>query len=647
MSEIIRYYEVDVGAYAQLTPRTFTYAHTSEQMVSPGQLVRVSFGRQKSLGVVLSESQPPQSIKIAIKPIDIVLEGLILPPHLLETAGWLKDYYAASSHAVWSTLLPSGLTAKRRQLTSTAPKQQPTNNHNVTLSKVQDDTFTRIVAARKPVLLSGVTGSGKTHIYEKLIQHLLSQDKSVLYMSPEIFLTQQLAKRLSRLFSQDMVLTHSGLTATQRRNIWLDCLKNTEPKLYLGPRSSLFLPIQNLGLIIVDEAHDTSYKQENAPRYQAREVAAKIAQLTQSRLVFGSATHDIVTTRLAQLGRLESVRLEKRHNNQSLPSVQTVDMKGIYAPLSPQLIAGLRQRLERGEQALLLHNRRGSARRLSCEDCGTTLGCPSCDTSLVFHADEGRLRCHICNYRQFPPSLCPACSGGNLRYHGFGTKQLVEEVQKYFPQAKLARIDRDEVSKISLENILSRAESGDIDILIGTQMIAKGLDFPRVTLVGIVAGDELLFGDDYQSRERGVSLIMQAAGRAGRGALTGAVIIQTKQPDSPLWKNILSHDWRAFTAEELRRRQDFNYPPYQYLARINFFATTPEKALLSAEHWLQKTSLPAGITTLGPATPNHARTRHGYSAHIICKTSHRKKLTQLATLLPRDTSYDIDPISIF
>ncbi len=638
------FYEIDVVAYAQLAPRTFTYS--SVEPLQTGQLVQVPFGRRSSIGVVTSETTPPRELRNKIKTITSNLEQAPIPKQLLDLTEWIKYYYAASSHAVWGAILPSGLTAKRRPQKAQKPTPQTDNHPEITLSSSQEIVFQAVLNANKPTLLQGITGSGKTHVYEKLIEHFLHQNTSVLYLSPEIFLTQQLEKRLDRLFRDSMVVSHSGLTAIQRRNIWLDCLHATKAKLYLGPRSSLFLPIHNLGLIIVDEAHDTSYKQENAPRYQAREVAAKLAQLTGAQLVFGSATHDIVTMRLAKLGRLESTYLTERHQKRELPTVQAVDMRGIYSPLSPELIRSLQARLERGEQALLLHNKRGSARRLTCEDCGSTQSCPRCDTSLVFHADEARLRCHMCNYAQFPPSICPVCGGSNLHYHGFGTKQLVEEVQKHFPQAQLARIDRDEAHKGSLQEMLADAENGNTDILIGTQMIAKGLDFPRVTLVGIVAGDELLFGDDFQSRERGVGLVMQAAGRAGRGDIAGEVIIQTRQPENPQWLPILSHDWQGFAEDELSRRKQFHYPPFQYLARINFFGKTPEIAFKKAEDWLKQVKS-EGIAFLGPATPNHARTGQGYIAHIICKTSHRSKLTELASKLPRDTSYDIDPISIF
>jgi primosomal protein N' (replication factor Y) len=641
------YYEIDVVTYGHLNNKIFTYAHHSTKTLQPGQLVNLSFGRQKSLGIILAKTQPVKYLLPKIKPIDGVIDGVILPQHTLDIAQWLKTYYVATNHAVWGAILPSGLLARRRQNNLNTPPKHTSTPHHISLSQQQNTVLNEILQANQPVLLSGVTGSGKTHVYEQLIHRYLSQYKSVLYLSPEIFLTQQLEKRLSQSFADNMVITHSGLSAVQRRNIWLDCLKSLEPKLYLGPRSSLFLPINNLGLIIIDEAHDTSYKQENSPRYQAREVAAKLARLTHSKLVLGSATHNIVMTHLSQLDRLKAVELTERHAGRSLPSIKITDMKGLYNPLSPTLIKALRQRLQRGEQSLLLHNKRGSARRFSCDDCGNTISCPRCDTSLVFHADQARLICHICNFNQFPPSICPACKSSNLRFHGFGTKQLVEEVKKYFPQATLARIDRDLSSQVPLKEILTNAEQGKIDILIGTQMIAKGLDFPRVTLVGIVAGDELLFGDDYQSRERGVALIMQAAGRAGRGELSGEVIIQTRQPDNPLWDHIRSHNWSDFTAEELKRRHNFGYPPYQYLARINFFGKSPEIAQSLAEDWLRTVSLPPNLITLGPATPNHARTSQGYIAHIICKSSHRTKLTQLAHLLPRNTSYDIDPISIF
>jgi primosomal protein N' (replication factor Y) len=549
---------------------------------------------------------------------------------------------------VWSTILPSGLALKRRAAKDLAvalnTEPNPTKNH---LSSIQQLAYEQIVNSPKPILLSGITGSGKTHIYEKLIIEQLNNNASVLFVSPEIFLTQQLFSRLERTFQGAITMTHSGLTTSKRRNIWLDTLSSDRARLYIGPRSSLFLPFTNLGLIIVDEAHDSSYKQESSPRYVVRDVAARLATLTGAKLILGSATPEAVTVWLAQKGRLETVSINSRHANSQLPQTRLIDTKHHHSPLSGELIAAISDRLERNEQCLLLHNKRGSARRLSCDDCGANLLCPHCDTNLVFHADEGRLRCHSCGYHIFPPSICPSCKSQNLRFFGYGTKQLVQEVETRFNHARIARIDRDEARKNTLSNILGEAEAGRIDIIIGTQMIAKGLDFAKVTLAGIIDGDDLLGGDDFQSRERGVSLIIQASGRSGRAKLSGEVLIQTRQPDNPLWPTILKHNWSDFIQNELKRREHYLYPPFCYLARASFRAASQTVAENLARDWMANAKLPPHTNCLGPAIPNRSKLGSTYIANLIFKSSHRTELTKLIHLLPRDTTLDIDPISIF
>lgn len=649
MTVATSYYEVDVAAYAQNTLRTFTYLHVSNDSLKPGQIVQVPFGNRLSLGIIIANAYPPHGLQNKIKPIHRVLDYQPLPKTLLQLSEWLKKYYASSSHSVWGAILPSGLTQKRRSAHIGPQTTQPLNieYNKVKLSAEQQAAYNKISSASKPTLLYGVTGSGKTHIYEKLINDQLINGQSVLFVVPEIFLTQQLFSRLESSFAGLIVLTHSGLTAARRRNIWLDTLDQKQARLYIGPRSSLFLPINKLGLIILDEAHDASYKQENQPRYHARDVAAQLANITKAKLLFGSATPEIISLWLAKQKRLCTVRLANRHAKSQIPKTRIVDTKHYHSPLSPELIAAIKIRLSRGEQCLLMHNKRGSARRLTCEDCGTSQICPRCDVNLIFHADEGRLRCHICGYTIFPPTICPICHSTNLRYFGFGTKQLADEVEKTYSQARIARIDRDNNRAVDLKAILKQIEAGDIDIIIGTQMIAKGLDFAKLTLVSIIDGDDLLSGNDFQSRERGVALIIQTAGRSGRKNIAGEVIIQTRQPDNPLWQTICQHNWDNFANTEMERRQEFIYPPYCYLARLSFKASSANKAHQAANEWVRDITLPPDTVCLGPAPPNQPKIGSSYISNLIIKTTHRSRLTKIALSIPKNCIIDIDPISIF
>lgn len=631
-------------SYARLDAQCFDYLIPDELHLVVGSLVEIPFGRKVSLGVVRKLHSRPAVNKSRIKPISRLVLPTPLPDPLLELADWLKTYYACSSHAVWSTLLPSGLQAKPRLVPS---EQTPSevSAPTITLSPEQLKATESIWQSGTPSLLEGVTGSGKTHIYEALIRRTLDAGQSVIFLSPEIFLSNQLQERLTQYFSPVLTATDSHLTAAARRNIWLATLNSTEPRLYMGPRSALFLPIRNLGLIIIDEIHDASYKQEQAPRYNARDVAAELAQLHSARLVMGSATPDLFLHWLATQKRIQRVVLDERYGQAMLPSVSLVDMHAVKGVVSPELKQAIRDRLQAGEQTLLLHNRRGTARRLSCGDCGNHLRCPNCDVALVFHGDTGRLHCHLCGLKTFPPATCPTCQSGDLHYRGFGTKFLEEEIQRSFPDAKIGRIDRDESLKDTLNQTLSAAQSGELNILIGTQMIAKGLDLANVTLVGIVAADDLTSGTDFQSRERAVALMMQAAGRAGRADKPGEVLIQARQLDNPIFDTIQTHDWRKFADDELVARKQFHYPPYRYLARLTFQRRSTAAAEKAASDWMQNHQQP-GLELLGPATPSIGKQAGKPLSQVILKTRQRSQLLAAAQDLPRDSTYDIDPISV-
>lgn len=640
-----QYAQVEVTSYARLERRVFDYLVPPEISLSVGSLVEVPFGKSPSLGVVIQLSNTSSVPASRLKPITRQILDVPLPSHLLTLSDWLKQYYASSSHNVWSSLLPSGLRAKPR-----VPKlvEIPKTKLEPAKDLTQDQTKAEatIWSAKQPVLLEGITGSGKTHIYEALIRRTFAAGQSVLFLSPEIFLTNQLRERLEKSFANQITTTHSQLTAAARRNIWLEALHRKEPWLYLGPRSALFLPIHKLGLIIVDEAHDTSYKQEQAPRYNTRDVAAELAKLTESKLVFGTATPDLFMHWLVDQKRITRVSLTERFGQAQLPSVQLIDMHGLQGPFSPELMTALKARLARGEQSLLLHNRRGTARKLSCDDCGSFVRCPHCDVALVFHADTGRLHCHICGRTSFPPATCPTCHSRELHFRGFGTKFLETELRRLLPSARIGRIDRDERSSKRMSEKLSGAQDGSLDILIGTQMIAKGLDLANITLVGIVAADDLSTGSDFQSRERAVSLMMQAAGRAGRAQKPGEVLIQTRQLDNPIFRDIQTHDWRQFATEELDRRRQFHYPPFRYLARITVRRSSLDSAEAAATSWMEQASNLRGVELLGPSLPFVSKQGEHHLVQVIAKSTRRTHLLALAPTLPADSTLDIDPISV-
>ncbi len=645
---VTTYLDVDVVSYGGQKPQFFTYS-TTDPNLQEGNIITIPFGRQQSLAIVRQKKSFTKLTPRQLKTIMQVLDMPPLPSHLLKLADWLKEYYVASTKAVWTTLLPSGLTAKLRQpnlaLSSEKTNTPPTK---IVLTDEQNAVVSSIwEKATQPFLLEGITGSGKTHIYETIMQKTLDAGQSVIIISPEIFLASQLFTRLQQRFGDQVIMTHSHLTAMQRRRIWLSALKQTEPRIYLGARSALFLPITKLGLIIVDEMHDQSYKQESAPRYHAREVSAQLAHLTGARLIYGSATPDLFASWLADHNRITRLNLTKRYGQAKLPQIHIVDMRREQALISTPLAQAIRSTLDSNHQCLLLLNRRGNARRLSCNRCGESVTCQQCDSALVFHADLGRLKCHICGRVSFPPSTCPACSSPDLSYRGFGTKQLEIELGRLFPTSRIGRIDRDYSDHTHLTTTLDLAQKGELDILLGTQMVAKGLDFARVTLVGILSADELSSDSDYSGRERAVALMMQTAGRAGRAEHPGTVFIQTRQPDSQIYHYIKSHDWTSFTHEELRRRQEYKYPPYVWLARLSYRHRIYENAEAAAEQLVQKlNSHTPLLTVLGPTTPLLSRERNQYIFQVILKAKRRSDIIAAITDIPADWVIDLDPISV-
>ncbi len=437
-------------------------------------------------------------------------------------------------------------------------------------------------------LLHGVTGSGKTEIYLKAATEAISQGQQVLYLVPEIALTPQTLERTRLRFGDQVALLHSNMSDGERYDQWFN-IKNRKANLILGARSALFAPFEKLGLIIVDEEHESSYKQEETPRYHTRTVVEKLAELTGAKVIFGSATPSMESFYAAQTGKFCYLGLKERFNQKPLPQVSVIDMReelrrGNKNILSNSLYEAINQAVSQREQVILLLNRRGYSTFILCRDCGYTLTCPDCDVSLTYHLTEKALRCHYCDYRQPVPNLCPKCQSSRIRYFGNGTQKLEEELAKSFPQAKLVRMDVDSTSrKGSHHRIYQELTSGEVDILLGTQMVAKGLDLPRVTLVGVISADSTLNIPDFRAAERTFQLLTQVAGRAGRGEKSGWVIFQTYNPNHYSLQFAKDHDYLGFYQAEIERRRELNYPPFSEFVKIAFTGLNPEKVREAAE----------------------------------------------------------------
>ena len=514
----------------------------------------------------------------------------------------------------------------------------------------------------QPFLLLGVTGSGKTEVYLQAAQAALDLGKTVLVLVPEIALTPQTVRRFKARFSQlndQVAVLHSHLSQGERFDEWHRIRKGTA-RIVIGARSAVFAPLPNLGLIIIDEEHESSYKQESPPRYQARDVAVLRAAFEPCAIVLGSATPSLESWQNSLSGKYQLLRLDKRADAHSMPLVRVIDMrlekqkqKGQTPILSDRLRTALEQRLEKGEQSILFLNRRGFARSLQCHGCGYVCECPHCAVALTYHRTDERLVCHVCGHQSIVPRKCPECKNPGIALQGYGTQKVEEVLQKVLPEARFARIDADAMRrKNALKDILRKFKSQKIDILIGTQMIAKGLHFPNVTLVGILNADLGLHIPDFRAGERTFQLITQVAGRAGRGELEGEVIVQTFTPHSPSIQFARKHDFDGYAEQEMEMRRQFSFPPFAHCGVLTARSTHERRAefTLQTLHLRLKENLPQGIT-LGEVLPSPLIRSHDQFRFQITLRSHKARpLTNhiqailQKTTLPEDVTvvFDMD-----
>ena len=456
---------------------------------------------------------------------------------------------------------------------------EPHPEHIKHLSLPQQDAFNQIQFAflqKSVTLLHGVTSSGKTEIYIHLIQQALDKKQQVLYLLPEIALTVQMMDRLHRVFGNRLGIYHSKYADAERVEIWQKQLSKNPYDVILGARSAVFLPFQRLGLVIVDEEHETSYKQQDPmPRYHARSAAIVLAQSLGAKVLLGTATPCAETWHNAQTGKYGLVTLTERYKGIELPEIQVIDIKDLQhrkmmnGPFSPTLLLKVREALERGEQAILFQNRRGYAPMIECKQCGWVPHCQHCDVSLTFHRNLNQLTCHYCGYTYQVPAECPACGSRELQTHGYGTEKIEDEVRAIFPEARIARMDLDTTrTRQAYERIINDFSAGRTNILIGTQMISKGLDFDRVSVVGILNADTMLNYPDFRAYEHAFMMMSQVSGRAGRRGRRGLVILQTKSPDIPVIHQVVDNDYTAFFRSLLAERREYRYPPFTRLVYV-------------------------------------------------------------------------------
>lgn len=514
-----------------------------------------------------------------------------------------------------------------------------------------------------PFLIYGVTGSGKTEIYLRAIEEVLKTGREAIVLVPEISLTPQLISRFKDRFGDIFSLLHSGLSRGERFDQWRRIWK-AEVKIAIGPRSAIFAPFKNLGIIIVDEEHDPSYKQEDKLKYHARDIAVVRAKQQQATLILGSATPSLESFYNALKGKFRLLYLPERIEGRPLPHVEIIDMKKEHGIFSERLRSGMKENLEKKRQGLLFLNRRGFANFILCPQCGFTFKCPNCSVTLTFHLQDHILKCHYCDYRIRAPGDCPQCGGHRLQTMGMGTERLEEELKRLFPEARIERMDRDTTSrKNSHIRILEELESGKIDFLVGTQMIVKGHDFPNVTFVGVISADTSLHFPDFRSAERTFQLLTQVAGRAGRGEIPGEVLIQTFNPEHYSIQKAKEHDFWGFYREEIKFRKALDYPPFSYLVNFRLTGNSEKKTMLASREMeeigfkLLNEDSQKGIELLGPTLAPLAKIKGKYRWQMLAKGKDRKALHQFAKSLAKrlkpylqgrgvNLDIDVDPIFI-
>ncbi len=644
---VMRYYLVSPLQITHARDHLLTYS--SEVLLLPGQIITVQVGKKTVPAVVFQKTEKPT---FDTKFVKSILDEKPLPGSLLKLHIWLSSYYASHPVTVWRTMLPSGLSKNRRgelEKSSFPTRQQS----KITLNNEQVQALGHIL--KNPTgtnLLHGITGSGKTAVYIELTRRAVAEGRSVIILVPEIALTSQIVADFLPHFDSVHV-THSTMTEAKRHKLWAHVLHAKTPQVIIGPRSALFMPVPKLGLIIIDECHEPAFKQEKAPRYSAIRAASMLSRFADARLVLGSATPSVADYYLADKTGGSIIELTKSARKDTvMPTISLIDMtKKLNFTrsqfLSNRLIAGLTKALAEGHQALIFHNRRGSAPITLCENCGWSAACSRCFVPLTLHSDEFRLRCHICNYTERIPMSCPSCKRTDIIHKGIGTKRVAEELARLFPEAKITRFDGD--NKEGVDHHYQSLYDGEIEIIIGTQVIAKGLDLPKLRFVGVVQADSGLSLPDYQSSERVFQLLAQVAGRVGRNEHPSEVVIQSYQPEHPSVSLGIHQDYAEFYKWCLAERKRAHFPPFTHLLRLAAIYKTEAGAIRASRILITKLrlNLPKTVEIIGPAPAFYERVRDTYRWQIILKSSSRKDLVNALVLLPSaGWQSELDPVSL-
>jgi primosomal protein N' (replication factor Y) len=659
----MNYYEVLVTQEYSARESVFTYAYP--HILDKFQLVQVPLQKSFASGVIVKKTVKPSFVtKQIIRHFDYKMT-----PQQLQLVRFMTSYYGANEAQVLPLFVPAFLSAELAQagakpvqanqqlaatdqqlaadLPSSAPKNLPP------LTPQQQDAL--LVLRTNPtdtVLLHGDTGTGKTRLYIERARDVLASGHSVLVLCPEIALVPQLQQVFTQALTVPVVTYHSSLTKKQKQTTWLQ-VTSGQPTVVIGTRSALFLPHNSLGLIIIDESHEPAYKQDEGVRFHATRVASTLKNAHGAQLILGSATPLVTDMYMARQRSKPVIRLTTPAiTSDNQVSSLVIDMKDkaqftTHPLLSNSLLTAIDQALQAGQQSIVYLNRRGTARIILCQSCGWQAMCPICDISLTYHHDAHRLRCHTCGYTTSSPTSCPTCNSDDIVFKSAGTKALESWLQKRFTGAKVARFDTDNLKAESFTARHAEVTSGQIDILVGTQLLVKGHDLPRLAVVGIVAADLSLQIPDFSAQERTYQLITQALGRVGRGHQSGTTIVQTFNPQNDVIQQALNKDYDAFYTTQIQQRQDYLFPPAIHIASLWTSKKSAQAALDAAQKVLSLIRKNAGDSILaGPTLTFHPKKRGAMTAQIVVKNNNRSALITLANSLPTGWQYDLEPINL-
>ncbi len=644
------YLEVSPIKIIRKDASSFTYHH--DKLLPIGSIVKIPVGKSQCIGIVTGIAGKPG---FATKQITKIIQDEPIPLELIQTAKWMSEYYYAHLSQCLALLIPSGIEKSRRQrnIQSYQPVRQRSTYQ---LTPYQTNAIKKITQSNSTTnILFGVTGSGKTRVYSELIKTNLKQGMSSIVLVPEISLTSQLVDEFTQIFGDDIITTHSHQTESERHIAWKRVIKSATPKVIIGPRSALFLPLKNVGTIIVDEFHEPSYKQDKQPRYSSLRVATILGKYHNAKVVLGSATPSVVEMYIAKKTSSLIVEMPTTAISVIKPKITVVDMTKrnnftTHKFLSDALITSIRESLSLNKQALIFHNRRGTAPITLCSNCGWTAIDPFSATPLTLHADKYILINHLTGSTYPVPTCCPICNKADIIHKGIGTKLLESELRRLFPKANIARFDGDNKKEDSVEQRYKELYQAKINIIIGTQIIAKGIDLPKLNSVGIVQADANLALPDFSSEERVFQLITQVIGRVGRHSDNTEVIIQSYQPNQTAIKTAIAQDYNSFYNHTITQRKNNNFPPFSYLLRIVCSYKTEAAAIKNTTKLLSELktiSANSGITLLGPAPSFYEKSGEYYRWQIIAKSPRRQDLLDLIPHIPSQYwQYYIDPISL-